>query len=81
MNHGNLLPADEDRAGLEVLETGKPALLIELLVVGQVALGHDAKYLTMLDDCGAIEQTTVIGHWQTHDADDVQTPAEVHQVD
>ena len=41
---------------IQVLSRGKPAFLVEFVVVRQVGLWDDAQNGTALNDCGTIEQ-------------------------
>ena len=75
--HGRAGEVDLRR--IEVLGRGKPALLIELVVVGQIGLGHDTQNGATLDDCSTVEQQTTRLYGQAHHADDIQLARELQQ--
>ena len=64
---------------IQILSRGKPALFIELCIVGQVSLWHQAQQCTALDNgCTVIEQA-VDDNWQAHDGNDVQFTRKIEQ--
>ena len=67
--------------GAQVLGRGKPALLIELAVVGQVGLGYNAEELSFLDDNRTIEQQVTDNDRESDDGNDVKLTGEVKQLD
>ena len=52
-----------------ILAERVPALLVELAVVGQVALRHDAENLTLLDDDGAVVEALALTNRRADDGD------------
>ena len=77
----DLLSADEHSAFRHIGTALEPALLVELLVVGQEGLRHEAEYLAALHDGSTVEQGSAIRHRQADDTDDVEAAGDVHQVD
>ena len=41
--------------GIQILRGGKPALLVELIIVGQIGLRNNTQQRTALDDCRTVE--------------------------
>ena len=65
--------------GVNVLSRSKPALLIELVIVGQIRLGNDTQDGSALNDDSTVEQQSASLDGHTHDADDVQLAGELHE--
>ena len=65
--------------GVEILCGSKPALLVELIVIGQIGLCHQSQQCTPLNDGGTVEQQSLGLHGQSHDADDIQGTREVQE--
>ena len=63
----------------QVLGRSKPALFVELAVVGQVGLRHDAQQLSTLDDGSTVEQQVACYDGQSDNGDDVELAGEVHE--
>ena len=66
---------------VQVLRRGKPALLVELTVVGQIGLRHNAQQGATLDNGSAVEQQTTGLNRQAYHADDVELTSEVQQLE
>ena len=58
----------------QILSRGEPALFVELVVVGQIGLGHDAEHGALLQHDGTVEQQVAGDDGHAHDADDVEPP-------
>ena len=56
-----LLSAAPDGTFRNVCRTGEPTLFVELIVVGQICLGHDAQNLATLQDSRTVQQRATIG--------------------
>ena len=65
---------------LKVLRRGKPTLLVELVVVGQVGLRHKPEDGTLLHDDGDIEQQAACLHGHTDHSDDVELTGVAEQM-
>ena len=63
----------------QVLRRGKPALLVELAVVRQISLWHDAQDLTVLNHDTAIQQQVAYHYRSTDNRDDVELSGEIEQ--
>ena len=63
----------------EILSRCKPPLLIELTVVRQVGLWHDAQYLSLLNDDCTVEQQIASHDRSAHDGDDIEFAGEIEQ--
>ena len=63
----------------QVLRRGKPTFLVELAVVGQISLRHDAQQLSFLDDGCTVEQQIAHYDGQSDDGDDVELTGKVKQ--
>jgi hypothetical protein len=72
--------AGEHRAA-GVVTAGEPALLVELAVVGQVDLGHDAEDLAAVQDDGAVVEAGPAADRGAHDDDRAQLGGGPGQVD
>ena len=68
-----------DICGVQVLRRGKPALLIEFTIVGQVGLRNYTKQRATLDDSSTVEQQSTSLYGQSHYADDVELAGEVEE--
>ena len=68
-----------DVSRIQVLRRSKPALLVELVVVGQISLGDDAQNAAALDDCGAVEQESASLNRQSDNANDVEFAGKLQQ--
>ena len=68
-----------DVGGIHVLGRGEPALLVELAVVWQIGLRHDAEQRTALDDGGAVVEQAVDNDGQAHHRHDIELAGEVEQ--
>ncbi len=66
-----------ERAGTQILSGSKPAFLVELTVVGQVCLRHNAEHMTFLNDDGTVEQQISHRHGCTDDGNDVELVGEL----
>ena len=75
---GNLLPADCHGLHLGAAR-GELALFVELAVVGEVGLGHEAQQTPAAEDGGAVVQLAPHQQRQAHEGHDVQLPAGVQQ--
>ena len=76
--HGTACEVDVCR--VQVLRRGKPALLVELAVAGQISFRHDAQQLSRLDDGSAVVEQAVDHHGQSHHGDDVELTGKVEQI-
>ena len=72
----HFLPADRHIFHLSAAR-GELALFVELAVVGQVGLGHQAQQLALAEDSGAVVQFAPYQQRQAHEGHDVQLPAGV----
>ena len=63
----------------QVLQRGKPALLIKLIVIGEIGLGNNAQDLAFLKHNTTVEQQAARHDGGAHNADDVQLAREVEQ--
>ena len=61
----------------QVLRRSKPAFLVELTIVGQIGLWHDAKDLSSLHHYGAVQEQVARHHGSAHDGDNVLVQGEV----
>ena len=68
-----------ERAGTQILSRSKPALLVELTVIGQVGLRHNTEHMAFLNDDGTIEQQITDGHGGSDDGDDVELVGELKE--
>ena len=64
---------------IQVLGRGKPAFLVELIIVGQIGLGHHAEYAAALYHSGTVQQQPACLHGQTYHTDDVQLTGKLQQ--
>ena len=77
----HLAPADRDHRLLQARGRREPALLLELLVGGQVALGHHPEDLALLEGDGGVDQLAA-GHQRAADDDQrVEAGGAAHQLD
>ena len=75
----HLVSGIADLAVAQILGRGKPALLIELTVVREIGLRHDAQDLSVLDHDTAIQQQ-IASHYRSADnGDDVEFAGEIEQ--
>ena len=42
--------------GIEVLSGGKPSLLVEFIIIGQIGFGHESEQGAALNDSSTVEQ-------------------------
>ena len=77
--HTHRTASQIDLLGLQVGGRGKPALLVELVVVGQVGLGHQSQQAPMLHHGGTVVEQRADAHGQAHHHDDVELAGEVEQ--
>ena len=75
---GHLLAADGNHFHLGAAR-GELALFVELAVVGEVGLGHEAQQTPAAEDGGAVVQLAPHQQRQAHESHDVQLPAGVQQ--
>ena len=77
---GDTLTANEHFGiGWQGVGRGKPALLVKLLVVGQICLGHDTAEAALMNHGRTIIQTAAIGNRQTNDGNQAgQAAAKFH---
>ena len=68
-----------DTGGVQVLRRGKPALLIEFAIVGQVGLWNHTQQRAALDDSSTVEQQSTSLYGQSHHADNVELAREVEE--
>ena len=64
---------------IQILSRGKPTFLVELAVVREIGLRHDAEQRTTLDDGSTVVEQTVDHHRQSEHRDDVELAGEVEQ--
>ena len=77
--HGNVGTSQIDVGIVEVLRGGEPALLIELIIIGQIGLGNNSQQVTGLDDGSTVEQQASRLYGHTDHTDDVQLTGKVKQ--
>ena len=68
-----------ERAGTQILGGSKPALFVELTVIGQICLWHNAEHVAFLNDDGTVEQQITNGHGGSDDGDDVELVGELKE--
>ena len=68
-----------DFGGIKVLRGGKPALLVELVIVGQIGLGHNTQQRAILDNGSTVEQQATSLYGQTNHTDNIKLTGEVEQ--
>ena len=69
---------DGEAVLLHARPAGKPALLVELPVVGNVGLGHHSHHLAPLDDHGAVIQLVPRTQGHTQGGEHLQLPGGLH---
>ena len=74
----HLLSADEHVVFRYIHRADEPPLVIELLVVRQERLGHQAQQLTLLQNSRAVHQSSLEADRQADDGDDIHRSREVH---
>ena len=79
--HGETAACKEEGRRIQILGRGKPTLLVELGIVGQIGLGDDTQQLSTLDHSGTVIQQTIDDHRQTYDRDDIEFTCEIKQCD
>ena len=77
--HLNRAACEIDFGWVQVLRRSKPALLVELTVIGQIYLWHNAQQCSALQNGSAVIQQTVYHNWQTNYNDGVELAGEIKQ--
>lgn len=68
-----------DLRRIQVLGRGKPAFLVELVIVGQIGLGNHTEYAAPLHHNGTVQQQSSCLHGQSYHTDDVQLAGKLQQ--
>ena len=77
--HGDRAARQVNLLLLQVGAAGKPAFLVELIIIGQEGLGHKTEDNPMLYHGGTVVELGANAHGNAHDGDNVQLAGEVEQ--